>query len=555
VSEKILLDSLAKLSTKRSPASRSGETKSGGASPTKSGFDGLLQSYLGRKDRTGAGRNGGKSALLFDPLGGSPGSLRKKSKFDEEKDAIRRKAEEAEEAGEQYADQTGVSSFAEFFALLVEDGPMDDSIAEAAAEAAKIILDLFREGGAAAAADGSAGSALAELFPGASGSARSGLGAGAIQSSEMAGALDAANVSAEMNNAAVLATLGELLAGMPKNALEQALRDLSAGKPGDGGIVETMLAALNGTVVSGGGEAAAADLLARLGLQDNVSGKLAAEAANNAGETDLNGAFEKNLADNSGKISNLAAAETQGAKPAPTESRVRLESGGVSSGVKALQGAGGGFGSGRDGAGGFLENLESRLLDNSGGGAREIAEALSGAGFDKAPEATTAAAAPATESPGRQSALSDQIGNIERIAEIMRHNNRQGVQNLTLQLSPPELGKLLIRVENRGGRVSATFRVGHAESAAQLQGGLRLLKDNLRARGIELGEVEVREDPSLSGGDGDGEDGGAEPDRGGNVGGRSAGSRTDAADEADAVEAVETTAAGVDENGRLNLLA
>lgn len=556
MSDKVLFDSIAKLSVKRSLSSRSEESDDE-AVASKRAFDGLLQSYLNRRDRTSVGTEKGKSSLLFDPLAGA---AEKKAKHEASKDAIRDKAEEDGEASERYAENAGVSGFAEYFALLTEDGPIDDAMAGAAAEAAKIILDLLRGGGVAQSGV-SVLAALSGSLGGASGGALSGLDAGSIGSAEMSGAIDAANVSAEMNNEAVSSTLEDLLTGMPKNALEQALRDLSGGK-GEAGIVEATLAALNGTVVSSGEEAAAADLLARLGLQDNASGRLASDAANSAGETNLNDLLDKYLKENSGNISDSANAESVDRKQASQGFRGWLESNGMSAGVKMLDAAtasfgenaggngfGGGFGGGGSGAGEFSKNLESVLQNKSGVSANEIAEALSGASAEKPAQETAAAESKAT--PERQSAILDQIGNIERIAEIMRHNNRQGVQNLTMQLTPAELGRVLIRVENRGGKVSATFRVGQAESAAQLQDGLQQLKNNLRAQGIELGEVEVVEDPSLSGEDGGGRAG---HERGEAVSGRNAHGGVEGSGAGEAAEAAET-AYGVDENGRVNLFA
>lgn len=105
---------------------------------------------------------------------------------------------------------------------------------------------------------------------------------------------------------------------------------------------------------------------------------------------------------------------------------------------------------------------------------------------------------------GNASPMLDQIANIERLSEMMRMSNRRGVQNLTMQLSPPELGKVTVRVESKNGVISALFRVQNAESAAQLHNGLEQLKENLKAQGLELNQVEIRQEGFAAGGEGGG---------------------------------------------------
>ncbi|MDR3210569.1 MAG: flagellar hook-length control protein FliK [Planctomycetota bacterium] len=91
------------------------------------------------------------------------------------------------------------------------------------------------------------------------------------------------------------------------------------------------------------------------------------------------------------------------------------------------------------------------------------------------------------------SSVIDQIANIQRLSEMVRLANRRGLQQISLQFSPPELGKVHIRVESRDGVVSASFRVETAEAAAQLRDGLAQLKENLRQVGIEPGKLEINQ--------------------------------------------------------------
>ncbi len=102
------------------------------------------------------------------------------------------------------------------------------------------------------------------------------------------------------------------------------------------------------------------------------------------------------------------------------------------------------------------------------------------------------------------SAMLDRIENIERLAEAMKMANRNGTKSLTLALSPPELGKVSLRVVSRSGVVSAYLQVEKPEAASQLTSGLAQLRENLKAQGIELGELDIRHHQGQAAGDSDG---------------------------------------------------
>ncbi len=106
------------------------------------------------------------------------------------------------------------------------------------------------------------------------------------------------------------------------------------------------------------------------------------------------------------------------------------------------------------------------------------------------PAAANSAAQPAQG--GTATSMLQQLENIERLAEAMKMANRNGVKNITLELAPPELGKVMLRVQARAGVVSAFLQVEKPETAAQLNHNLQHLRENLKAQGIELGELEVR---------------------------------------------------------------
>lgn len=91
------------------------------------------------------------------------------------------------------------------------------------------------------------------------------------------------------------------------------------------------------------------------------------------------------------------------------------------------------------------------------------------------------------------SSMFEQIENIERLTDAMRMANKGGIKNLTLQLTPDELGKVMLKVESRNGVVNAYLRVEKPEAAAQLANNLGQLRENLKAQGIELGELDIRQ--------------------------------------------------------------
>ncbi len=161
------------------------------------------------------------------------------------------------------------------------------------------------------------------------------------------------------------------------------------------------------------------------------------------------------------------------------------------------------------------------------------------------------AAGKPTATSSSTSSMLDQMANIERLTEILRLNNRNGVRNLTMQLSPPDLGKVMVRVESRNGVVSATFRVEQADSASQLQNGMQQLRDNLRAHGIEVGEFLVQQDNFSANADGHGQNRNADPEF--SFDNRQRGSFHD--DDADDENLVHSASQARNNDGSLNLFA
>jgi hypothetical protein len=354
----------------------------------------------------------------------------------------------------------------------------DLGLAEAAEEAARIIGSLLYQAPDSLSGGGpAADSALASGF--------------------FAESLEGANASAEMNNAAVLEALRGVLDGLPRSALEAALFKAAGARglpdfAGETGPLASLLEAL-GTEVQGRLETGAehpALLLAELEL---------------AGE-----GYEPipPSREDPGNLSppeaGLAAPESEGERKIipdstepPADSKFEVESDKEEKTIEDKK----------------AEPLFDESVSESETEDRPLArnelelelqkqndEIPSARMGESNPNASRAGAIPGDgygetarpeESPSASRLLS-RLENIERLAEAVKAASRGGGKSLTLELSPPELGKVMLRVESRRGLVSVFLRVEKPETLDLLAEGLRGLRDNLKDQGIELGELDLR---------------------------------------------------------------
>ncbi len=410
----------------------------------KTGFNGFLNSFLGSDSaaRTGIA-NGGKikgGKALNGMSSGQKQSLKNSiDKTVEDADADAEAEEEAE-------------------------------VKEAAEEAARILWELLYGTGllgeAGQAGGGAAGAGWSAMFGGAGGA--------------MQDAVATSNTSAEMNMSGLLASLDDLLDGMPRSALVEALERTHPnwGVMSGQELFEQIAAELNAEVISV--NAVGGDKLLSL----LSGGTLAArpDAANIAGKEVLFTGESEEWDSNTGAVA-------------------------VKNGeflTSSFAGGSEGEGDSADDLADVLINMESGLQTKSSkslnrGDANELLHAGkhdhhhgSYASFWQEHMAGKTGEASAKAGVGMSSML-DQIDNIERLAEAMKMSNRNGVKNLTLQLSPPELGKVMLRVEAKDGVVSAYLRVEKPEAASQLSLNLASLRENLKAQGIELATVDIQQ--------------------------------------------------------------
>ncbi len=478
-----------------------------------SGFDGFLQTFLG-KDKKSAG-SGSKSKGPGSGLG-----------MDQKK-AIK--------------DSLGKTV----------PGSGDDLSPEAAAaarEAADILWNLLYgpqagwSGAALSGVGGASGNSLQYISSliKQSGVPVYGTGASGINLAAMQEAIDTSNASAEMNNDATLAALDGLLDGLPQGALEAALFQTAAAKGYAGGgssFLNQIASALDAEIVSvehkpGGnllsmlsGTASmtvAADSAGENGEFDGLTNLLNAFLKENgkdaAGESPIkmfqsltpemkdemldnfakfiakpeNASMLKKIQDSVGDVSGFLARAVKAAdlplddelSSLFSEMATRLESALHSSSTITAAGNPDQRVAGKNAA--ADSNDTDSGGDNPSGGETAASQAGPTGGTGEAGTADTG------EAPTSLSTMLDQIDNIERLSEAMKMSRRNGgVTNLTMQLSPAELGRVMLRVESRNGVVSAHLRVEKKEALKELTAMLSRLKENLEKQGIDVGELTI----------------------------------------------------------------
>lgn len=620
----------------------------------KGGFDGLLKTFLG-KDKSTRTPDSSVNSYNQQSLATSLNKRDTRSKSSNnasaqaagmparDKRALSRAMDKTVEGGDGGQDNASAVSDGE----LPSDIYISPEMAAAAEEAALLIWGIlyggvdglagFTGGGALAKladmlaemqSGSTGGGTLAELSgllaaaSSETGNSLAGLGGGNIDAQALLDAMETANVSAEMNNAAVMAALEELLDGMPRQALRDALAKTAgemglAGAVGDEDLFNTIVKALNAEIVDVGETADPSQLL--IELRKNAEGiypgaserqKEVAAAAETSGapttDTKILELFKEFLStenaegdsgsgemdadtldafvawlDNSGKskevselmndksllaqvlVAGLTAEQpASGANSEPLFSRVLknlekfLQTGtdmkaGQNSEAPAQTGQGISEGSSKA----FTISANADTAKEAG------IPSLYGSTLTVPAAAGVNSIAPATPAPGGNnsaavSSMLDQIENIERLTEAMRMVNRNGVKNLTMQLSPPELGKVMLRVVSRDGVVSAYLRVEKPETATQLSMNLSQLRENLKAQGIELGELDIRQQQNQAASDFSGHRHRKDPETNPDAGdaSRNGTAAPTAQDEANGTEAL-----GADEHlggsGMLNLFA
>lgn len=79
----------------------------------------------------------------------------------------------------------------------------------------------------------------------------------------------------------------------------------------------------------------------------------------------------------------------------------------------------------------------------------------------------------------------------EQIQESIRSSLHQGNQQITVRLSPPELGKVLIKFQEQGGQVTGSLEVSKTQTRYEIQQALPEIIQNLQDSGIQIKRLDV----------------------------------------------------------------
>ena len=85
----------------------------------------------------------------------------------------------------------------------------------------------------------------------------------------------------------------------------------------------------------------------------------------------------------------------------------------------------------------------------------------------------------------------DMIENLDRLSKLMVNNSDKEMKSVTMELSPPELGKLTIEVSVKDGQANAAIKVETDGAKQMLLNNIEQLKRNLESHGLKLENFEV----------------------------------------------------------------
>lgn len=85
----------------------------------------------------------------------------------------------------------------------------------------------------------------------------------------------------------------------------------------------------------------------------------------------------------------------------------------------------------------------------------------------------------------------DMIENLDRLSKLMVNNSDKAMKSVTMELSPPELGKLTIEVSVKDGQANAAIKVETDGAKQMLLNNIEQLKRNLESHGLKLENFEV----------------------------------------------------------------
>ncbi len=119
------------------------------------------------------------------------------------------------------------------------------------------------------------------------------------------------------------------------------------------------------------------------------------------------------------------------------------------------------------------------------------ATAIAAVGMSGSQSSTPAAQAEADVQTGTAE-QPDQAAQVEQIVRAMQSSLSRGGGRVTLQLSPPELGRLRVQMQIRGSDLTASFDTENEAAQTLLQNSLPQLRQALASQGLRLVDASVQ---------------------------------------------------------------
>jgi flagellar hook-length control protein FliK len=85
----------------------------------------------------------------------------------------------------------------------------------------------------------------------------------------------------------------------------------------------------------------------------------------------------------------------------------------------------------------------------------------------------------------------DQSAMIDRISNITAMSVGKKINNISIELTPPDLGKLQINLALKGGMLHASMKTESQAAHQILQANIDILKDNLAQQGVQVAKIEL----------------------------------------------------------------
>lgn len=157
--------------------------------------------------------------------------------------------------------------------------------------------------------------------------------------------------------------------------------------------------------------------------------------------------------------------------------------------------------------GGNSSTNNSNFEDNSPKTFKQIFS-VNGTQYSVAEQSSSAASASKTTNTASQSDVFTSVG--KQIQESIHSSLKQGEQQITIRLNPPELGKVSMQFHQQDGQLVGLLEVSRAQTRAEIQQALPQIIQNLTESGVQVKRLEVLltnqqeqqgfRDPSLAGG-------------------------------------------------------